>query len=353
MKRKPENQTAAKNADVARWAGIRFALVVFDIIAVNFSYCITLLIRYYVNYQLMDTADVYLAAFRQFAPYYTLCCLIVFGCFKLYSGLWQYAGLNDMNRVIAANAVTAVIYLAGTLIFVRKMPITYYLLGAAIQFVLIAASRFSYRLITAETTKLRRGRLSTTINVMIVGVGETARIVRKKIENDHNNAAHPVCIFSHKGTNGKAMLDGLPVLSGMENLRDYLLKYHVECVILADAMMPQEIRKQIKGLCAELELGVQDFSGYIQREGNGLTFKALMEYTDGIVTVADGTQTQVFANGEEALVALGGMFDVHSVTAQEGKLLVKVTAHPQVLNNVNAAWVREFERETGESVSFF
>lgn len=336
-----------------RWFLIRFAMVIFDIVAVNAAYFFALVIRFYVASEFNRYAEWCIPAFQSFAPYYTVCCIGVFACFRLYSGMWKYAGINDMNRIIGANLVTCLIQVCGTLLFIGRMPITYYVLGALTQFLLIAASRFSYRLLSAEKVAALRGRRETELNVMIVGVGETARIVRKRIDSDHTNAAKPVCMFTSTSEDSGLRMDGIPVVSGMDKLKDHIKKYGVECVILADSMMTSQTRKEIKTICEEADVGVQDFSGYFQDDGCDLTFMRLMQYTSGPVEVRVNGISQVFPTGEQAAMTVEGKFDVRSISAHEGRLVVELIKHVTVLNNLNEAWVQEFQQETGEDISFF
>ena len=107
-----------------RW-GLKLLLVLCDVFAVNIAFYLALVLRFYVNHEFHEAGTLFLPLFLKFAPYYTVCCLIVFAAFRLYSGIWRYAGLNDVNRVLLANLVTCVIQIAGTLLFVRRMPITY------------------------------------------------------------------------------------------------------------------------------------------------------------------------------------------------------------------------------------
>lgn len=336
-----------------RWFVIRLVMVLYDILAVNLAYFLALVVRFYVGGQVNVYATWCFPAFLTFAPYYTVCCLAVFAAFRLYSGMWKYAGINDMNRIIGASVVTCLIQVFGTLLFVTRMPITYYFLGAMIQFLLIAGSRFSYRLISAERMVALKGRKQTELNVMIVGVGETARIVRKQIESDHTNVANPVCMFSCTDQNVTGMMDGVPVLGGMDKLKDAISKYHVECVILADSIMTEKNRKQIKTICQEAEVGVQDFSGYLQNDGSDLSLMKLMQYTSGPVEIVIDGVTQAFSNGEQAVMSVEGKYDVRSVSVRGGSLVVEISKHQTLLNNLNEDWVQEFERETGEDISFF
>lgn len=245
-----------------RWFFLRLAMVLYDIFAVNFSYFIALIIRFYVNFEINEWAVRYIPAFRTFAPWYTICCLVIFWAFKLYNNRWKYAGLNDLNRILLACLVTCVVQVVGSTVFVLRMPITYYIIGAVIQFCMIAASRFAYRLFLMERSRVRSRRNATSIPVMIVGVGETSHIVRRHLERDSENAAHPVCLADFRGEEFGNMLEGLPVISGVNKIADAIKKYGVECVILADSTMPSEVRKTVRGICGELNVEVQDFAGY-------------------------------------------------------------------------------------------
>ena len=128
-----------------------FWVVLLDIAAVNLAYLLALLIRFYVNFNLRPVAaEVYFPAWVRFTPFYTVICILVFMAFRLYGGMWRYAGINDMNRIILATLCTSVINVAGSCLFVTRMPVTYYILGTILQFIFVVAIRFSYRAVLVE-----------------------------------------------------------------------------------------------------------------------------------------------------------------------------------------------------------
>ena len=131
-------------------------VVILDVIAVNLAYLLALLIRFYVNNQFRPTVSYYLTDFAKFAPFYTVLCIIVFTCLKFYNGMWRYAGINDTNRIIVASGITCVIQIVGTALFVRRMPITYYVIGGLLQYVFISIIRFAYRFIIVEHRKITK-----------------------------------------------------------------------------------------------------------------------------------------------------------------------------------------------------
>ena len=117
-------------------------MILFEAFAVNISYYLALMVRYYVHFEFKESAVQYIPMFRQFAPVYTLICLAVFYLMKMYHSMWKYAELSEPNRILTACDVTSIIYSAGTTLAFERMPTGYYLIGCGIQFVLIAGNRF-------------------------------------------------------------------------------------------------------------------------------------------------------------------------------------------------------------------
>lgn len=343
-------KNATKKWMYIRWAALRLALVVFDILAVNASYFLALVARFYVANEFHALAGRYLEAFRVFAPYYTVFCLVVFAALKLYNSMWKYAGMNDMNRILAANLLCVVFQVAGTCLFVCRMPITYYCIGAAVQLCLITLSRFSYRILSFEFNKLSKVKNDTSLNAMVVGFGETARIVLNQLEK--GNVAHPVCVLNYKGYSAGNLLDGVQVVKGLENLESALKKHKVSIAILADPIMPQEIRKQIRETCKAANVDVQDFSVYLPSSGS-ITLKSIAEYSKGEIELIIDGKHHIFTNGEQALAETTGSYVVDSIYAKDNRLVVEIHGNRVVLNDLNAAWVKEQEKNTGEEVSFF
>ena len=334
-----------------RWLMLRLSMMLFDIVAVNMSFFIALLMRFYVANEFHGTAGKYFQAFRAFAPYYTLFCLIVFVAFKLYNSMWRYAGLNDMNRIFGAHVLCAAFHVFGTVLFVRRMPITYYCIGTALQFSLIAGSRFSAKILSFEVNKLAKSKNSASLNAMIVGTGETARMLMNQLE--HGNVAHPVCAVNYKGNSMYTMMNGVQVLNGIDRLESALKRYKVDIVVIADAFMPEQIRKNIREICKETNVEVQDFSGYFQIGMGSITLKNIAQCCVGEVElVVDGVK-KYYTDAEQALMHNPGNYIVDSISAGEGKLVVGMKANRLVRNDLNESWVKDQEKETGEEISFF
>lgn len=348
-----ENSNCSTKVIYIRWFLIRFSLVVYDILVVNFAYFLALLVRFYVNFEFNVWAVKYIPAFMEFSPFYTVCCLIVFYVFGLYKSLWKYAGMSDMNRIVISGLITCVIHIVGTLVFVMRMPISYYILGAAFQFVLISISRFSYRLILIEKSKFSKKMKSGTVNVMVVGTGESGRTVIKHLERDENNVVHPVCMIDFNNDGVAGTMAGVPVVGGIGRIKYAVKKYKVERVILADTYMPAEIRRNVREICREINVDVQNFSGYFQTLSGRIPLRFLLEYVDGPVEIVIDENGSSHKRMKPEDVDMSEKYIVSSIAAENETVCIKLIRDVLHPNDTNAEWVRSYQQETGGDISFF
>ena len=313
-------------------------IVLLDILAVNGSYFLALLMRFYVNFQFRPTVTFYLTAFYQFAPFYTVLAVAIFAAFRLYGGMWRYAGLNDMNRIIFANFCTTVVQVAGTLLFVRRMPITYYVIGAVIQFISVALIRFGYRILLVEKRKFGNRNLST-IPTLVVGEGEAAR---RAIHYLENTPFRPTLIYNEKD-DGKSV-DGVQVTG---NLGTALSS--VRNAVIVDFSLSAEKRKELQDKCDEKGLELRDYSGYLNNLGGRIPVSGLLDLAEGKVTlVIDGRETE-YSSAREAIQSIQDRYEIQGIEGMKIHL-GKPSSTPFVGYE---DWAKQHKEQTGEDVSFF
>ncbi len=324
-------------------------ILVLDVVAVNLSYYLILLIRYYVAGTFNQAAKGHLSAFLQFAPIYTVLCVIVFILCRLYNGMWRYAGINDMNRILLASAVTAGIQVGGTLIMGHPMPVGYYIGGAFIQFVLIVMIRFAYRVFLAEKRKIESRKLPA-VNVMIVGAGDVARKAMRQLED---SVYRPACVIDSRGvSDGKAM-DGVPVLGGTGRLEEAVGRYAVSAVIIADPALSREDRDGIKQLCEKMKLDLQDHTGILANLSGRLPLTGLLEMVKGPVSIRIDGQTTRYDSGMDALVSFNDRYTVTGICAEGGFVRIDLKESRSEAYAGYDAWLQKHKEETGEDVSYF
>lgn len=336
-----------------RWLLLRLGLVAFDIIAVNAAYFLALLLRFYVNFEFNIWAERFVPAFFQFAPVYTVCCLVVFALLGLYNRLWKYASISDLKRILLASAITCVIQIVGSLTLVMRMPITYYGLGAIIQFALIVLSRFSYRVVVLERENFIKRKKTGDINVMVVGTGEASRTVIKYLNRSSEGTGVPVCVVDFSGKEDRGILAGVPVLGGIDNILRAVEKYDVARVVLADSDMPKQIQQKVRKLCRDVDVPVQNFSEYFLGAASKVRLHTLLELVQGPVELEIQDQVKRYETAEQAAVENMERYIVTAVSSGNSCLRIKVIRDALVPNDTQAEWIQTYRQHTGEDISFF
>lgn len=336
-----------------RWLLIRLGLIAFDIIAVNAAYFLALLIRFYVNFEFNIWAERFVPAFFKFAPTYTVCCLMVFAVLGLYNRLWKYASISDLKRILLASAITCVIQIVGSVTLVIRMPITYYGLGAIIQFVMIVLSRFSYRIIILEWGNFIKRKKAGDINVMVVGTGETSRTVIKHLNRGGEGAGIPVCVVDFSGKEDRGILAGVPVIGGIDNILKATEKYNVTRVVLADSDMPEQMQQKIRRICRDMDVPVQCFSECFLGATSKIHLHTLLELVQGPVEIEIQDLLKRYDTAEQAAVENMERYIVTSVSSVNGCLRIKLIRDALVLNDTQAEWIKTYREHTGEDISFF
>ena len=148
-----------KHIRLKHWQVINIGLLVYDILAVNIAYFLALWFRF--DCRISMIPDYYMDAFLGFAPIYTIVSLAVFWRVRLYKSIWRFASYVELLRVATASVATFVIQVAGITVLFRRMPISYYFIGAILQFFAVLGIRFSYRFILLAI-KARRPKIKRT-----------------------------------------------------------------------------------------------------------------------------------------------------------------------------------------------
>lgn len=334
---------------------LRALLLAYDVVMVNLAYYVAVLMRFSDADSFRRSGVKFMVKFVKFAPWYTIACIVIFILFHLYSGVWRYAGFNDFKKLAIVNVCTCVFYVCGSLIIVGRMPITVYSIGAVLQFFMMCLARLAPRYIFDSYGKSKSGRKGeVAIPLMIVGIGENARIIQSKIDRDRTNIVKPVCVIDHGyGLSGKTF-NGLPVYAGIEGLKDCIGKYDIRCAIIADNSLPADFIAGVRDICDERNIEMRDFMIGTEYRSGRVGIRALLDACDGPVLIERAGQAdERFETGREALRSLSENVNVDKVGIKGDAILIRAGGKQETPGTAGEEWVEKYREETGSDVSFF
>ena len=137
---------------IEHWHVVAVMLAVYDAIAVNLAYFLALWFRFDGQFSEI-IAQEYFEPFLRFVPIYAPLCVAVFFLLRLYNSIWRFASYHELMRVVTSSLICSVLHTALITILIKRMPISYYVIGMAIQFMLVLCVRFAYRFILLERSR--------------------------------------------------------------------------------------------------------------------------------------------------------------------------------------------------------
>lgn len=259
-----------KNNKIADFIKDDLWIIILDIIGVNAAYFLALLIRFFVGGKFYASLRELPYIYAHFAPFYTVICLIVFYCFKLYGGMWRYAGLNDINRIIGSSIVTYFFLIVGTLLFLQRMPLTFYVIGGTLQFAFVAMIRFAYRIIIVERNQISKKKA----DALVVGNGEEAHYILRLLTS--GLIYRPVCIVDEESTG--RLIGGLPVYA---TIADALESHRVDCAFIANSKLSNKEKQEIHKICEKKDITLRDYTNFFTYTDENDSFYDVREVMQG------------------------------------------------------------------------
>ena len=303
-----EEQNRSKGFKLEHWHKIMLILMVYDFLAVNLSYIVALWLRFDCKYSMIEKK--YIIAWQKFIPVYSAFCLAVFILLKLYRSVWRFASYDELYRIIEASLITAVFHIAAITLLLQRMPISYYVIGAVLQFILILGIRFSYRFILLITSGDNSTRVSSPEKrVMLIGAGAAGQMILRDIQRATKDKV--CCIIDDNPNKWKRYIDGIPIVGGRDDILASVEKYKIDKIYFAIPTATPEQRRDIINICNESSCEIKQLPGMYQIATGELTVSNLKDVSVedllGREPVrADLTEVFRFINGKVVLVTGGG-----------------------------------------------
>ena len=291
------------------WHVIAVFLVAYDMFAVNFAYYLSLWLRFDGKASAIPRG--YYLAWNSMVPAYSVICLLVFGVLRLYKSIWRFASIVELERVLLACIVTCSAHAVLITNFYCRMPVSYYVFGSVLQFILVMGNRFAYRLALA----LRNIVIAITNkgeNVMLVGAGSAGQMILRDFRKSRElNSRRVACIIDDDPNKWNRYIDGVPVVGGRESIPDAVKKYNIKQIYVALPSATAEQRREILEICKDTGCGLKNLPGIYQLVQGDITISAMKDVSVedllGREPIrADMEEVFRFISGKKVLVTGGG-----------------------------------------------
>lgn len=246
------------------WKLIALYLLIYDIVTINLSYFIGLWLRFDLQYSKIPSE--YLMAFIKFAPFYTAFSIIVFYMMHMYNSLWRFAGFNELTSIMMATVVTGTAHVVGITLFVRRMPIAYYVFGICAQFIFTTGIRFGYRFVNLERAKREKTEKSAHVkhHVMVIGAGAAGMTVLRELHNSRELTSRACCVIDDNPNKWNRFIEGTPIVGGRDTILENAEKYDIDTIMLTMPSASAKDKSDILNICKETHCELKSLPGIYQ-----------------------------------------------------------------------------------------
>lgn len=250
----------------------RIFLVITDIILINGSVFLSLIMRFEIN--IASVPEEYIQKYIVNVIPFTIVTLIIFWCFRMYHSLWQYASIAELYKIVEACVVAELAHLCVTSFMGWMLPRSCYFTSGVFLIVAMSASRFMYRLLRQLINEYRH--TSEHVKIMIIGAGEATSVLMREISNSrYLDNSKVVCIIDDDlGKVGK-YIRGVKIVGTRDHIKEYARYYDIDEIIFAIPSASTKDKREILNICKETSCNLKILPGVYQMVDGEINIKDL------------------------------------------------------------------------------
>ena len=180
---------------------------------------------------------------------------VVFWRFGLYRGIWRFASLPDLKRIVLAIGLAAVMVPVVLILFrvSAVVPRSVLVLDPLLLLIVMGGSRLAYR-------AWKEHRLASVLHpssrpVLVAGAGSAADFLLRELARSPAGF-HVVGLLDDSRDKQRRLVQGIPVLGALDEVAVHARKMDVQDIVLALPSAAHEVRKRITQICSEAGLNV-------------------------------------------------------------------------------------------------
>ena len=240
----------------------RFGLVVIDILSVALATYLGLIARFDFDPSFVQ-GSVYGQTAWNYLPYSIVITLLLFWAFHLYQSLWQYAGTPEIINIFLSCVLSALSQMIIVHMFLKwPYPRSCYVFFGGFLLACVVASRFFYR--AFRTFIEKRTDMAKSVNVMVVGTGESANLLIREMKSSSYIQKNALCVIDDFNTRVGSYIHGVKVVGGRDDILENVARYDIDEIIIAMPSAPKSQIREILDICKQTKCELKTLPGMYQ-----------------------------------------------------------------------------------------
>lgn len=235
-------------------------LIIIDVLVCCLSSFLGLFIRFDMNIENIPLR--YIKAVINYLPVYIIITVIIFFLFRMYTIMWNAAGIHETAHIIGACGMASLIQIAGMVLVGQNVPRSYYVLSFCTLCICEILVRLSCRIFMSFSPFHQYRKIGK--RVLIAGAGTSASIIIKEMATSQYAEGYVVCLIDDDKNKIGKFLNGIPILGNRNNISDLVKQYKIDEIYIAMPSASAKQRKEIIEICRETGCNIKILPGIYQ-----------------------------------------------------------------------------------------
>ena len=282
--------------------------MLYDFVAVCGAYFLALFLRFDCVYSAIQAR--YMIPYKRFILPYAAFCILLFVAMKLYNSVWRYASYTELNRTLAGSMIASAIHTVLITVLFRRMPVSYYLMGAFFQCALLIIARFAPRFVRAFSQR-KSLNYENGKRIMLIGAGNAGQMILREMVQATEIQDRVVCIIDDDPGTWHRYINNIPIVGGRDDILANVEKYNVDEIFLAIPSASAQDKRDILAICSETNCKLKQLPGLYQFVVGQATMSAMRDVSVEDLLGRDPIQNNMkdvysFITNKVVLVTGGG-----------------------------------------------
>lgn len=230
----------------------------------------------------------------------------IFWYFGLYRGLWRFASIPDLMRIIKGSCTGTVFLMVSCAVGLRMegVPRSMFFLYLLMLVTGLSLSRIAYRWYKDHRFSLRH---ATGTRTLIVGAGRAGEMLVRDLQ--YRDEYQPVAFLDDNEKLHNREIHGIPVVGGIESLEEVTSAFDCELVLIAIPSADKTLLQKIVSQCNNSDITYKTLPSVLEiadgrvsvenlrpvtledllgREVIEIDYRAIAEYLEGKVVLVTG-----------------------------------------------------------------
>lgn len=235
-------------------------MVLYDVVAINLSY----FLAQFSLITIMGNSDLAFWAriFAERALPVTIVFFMLLNAFRVYSSMWEYAGIRELSNICAAvfigglSSVAIDIAMSSFGFSMSEVKngcfnMYVYVLGTILAIISIGGMRLVYRFLRRQMRLRKMQRQKKVDRVMIVGAGDMGMIIISELGANNYAKGKPVVAVDDNPTKIGKRLRGVPVKGTCNEIPELVERYRINTIIMCIPSIGMERQTEIMRIAVE------------------------------------------------------------------------------------------------------